>query len=69
MVDEQSTTVTGFEFDCIVYKVQSLADSGYRITLDAPEYARETIGELMKVVNNQVSFRAALLTTDIEKQS
>jgi hypothetical protein len=48
-------------FPCIVYKVQTLADNGIRLTLDLPEDSVEAAARLMEARRLNIALRADLV--------
>jgi hypothetical protein len=55
-------------FDAVVYKVQTLADFGLRITLDLPETAIIAAAQLM-TVKRENGILHILATADIQPQT
>lgn len=48
------TKLEGITFECIVTKVQTVRDGGWRVTLDVPEDEAEQIVQLAQFANKQV---------------
>lgn len=65
-IDAATVKVSVYEFACTIYKVQTLADGGYRVTLDVPSEHSEAMGELMKVANAPAYYKAAIVSVPKE---